>query len=276
MAVTYGEVAMTELLIRDQSVHERAHSEGTIRVLTLNRPERRNALSADLQQHLLKALDDAEADERVRALVLTGSGSAFCAGLDLGGLQSLSARSTEENRRDSARFAKLLERLYTLPKPVVAAVNGHAVAGGAGLVNACDLAVMSEDAKIGYTEARIGFVAALVGVFLVRQVGEKRAKALLLSAQLIGAAEAERIGLVNEICSEAAVMERAVDHARILAANAPSSLELTKLLLAGVPSMGLQESLRYAGEVNALARTTRDLQEGVAAFLEKREPSWGK
>lgn len=267
---------MTDLLIRDQSAQSGSISGGTIRVLTLHRPERRNALSAELQQRLLDALDDAEADRGVRALVLTGSGGAFCAGLDLGDLQSLSARSTEENRRDSARFAKLLERLYTLSKPVVAAVNGHAVAGGAGLVSVCDLAVMSEDAKIGYTEARIGFVAALVGVFLVRQVGEKRAKALLLSAQLIGAAEAERIGLVNETCSAEAVMERALAHARILAANAPSSLAMTKQLLADVPSMGLQEALRYAGELNALARTTSDLQEGVAAFLEKREPRWGE
>ncbi len=253
-----------------------SETQGQIRILTLNRPEVRNALSTELQQALLDALDDAEGDDSVRALVLTGRGGAFCAGLDLGALQDLSRRSTEENRRDSARFARVLERLYTLPKPVVAAVNAHAVAGGAGLVSACDLAVMSRDAKIGYTEARIGFVAALVGVFLVRQVGEKRAKELLLSARLIDAEEAERIGLVNEVCAEEEVMARALERAQALAANSPSSLAMTKLLLASVPSMGLFEGLRYAGELNALARTTQDLQEGVAAFLEKREPRWNQ
>jgi len=247
---------------------------GAVRVLTLNRPEVRNALSAELQETLSDALTLAERDSAVRALVLTGSGKAFCAGLDLGDLRAISERSTEENRRDSAVFAALLERLYTFPKPVVAAVNAHAVAGGAGLVTVCDLAVMSEDARIGYTEARIGFVAALVGVFLVRQVGEKRAKDLLLSARLISAREAERVGLVNEVCGGDEVLERAVACAQELAANAPTSLALTKLLLASVPSMGLAEGLRYATELNVLARTTDDLKEGVSAFLEKRAPSW--
>jgi methylglutaconyl-CoA hydratase len=261
---------MAELLIRDHPLPD-----GTsVRVLTLNRPERRNALSPALQEALLAALEAAEAAPGVRAMVLTGAGGAFCSGLDLGALQDLSARSTEENRRDSARFAKLLERLYTHPKPVVAAVNGPAVAGGAGLVNACDLAVMSQDARIGYTEARIGFVGALVGVFLVRQVGEKRAKDLLLSARLVGAEEAERMGLVNEVCAPEGVLSRALARAEALAANAPSSLAMTKLLLASAPSLGLAEGLRYAGELNALARTTDDLKEGVAAFLEKRPPRW--
>lgn len=263
---------MAELLLYDHPLEDPGTS---VRVLTLNRPERRNALSATLQDALLAALEDAEAAS-VRAVVLTGAGGAFCSGLDLGALQNLSTKSTEENRRDSARFARLLERLYTHPKPVVAAVSGPAVAGGAGLVSACDLAVMGADARIGYTEARIGFVAALVGVFLVRQVGEKRAKDLLLSARLVGADEAERMGLVNEVCAPQEVLPRALSRAAALAENAPSSLAMTKLLLASVPSLGLAEGLRYAGELNALARTTDDLKEGVAAFLEKRNPRWGR
>ena len=158
----------------------------------------------------------------------------------------------------------------------MAAVNGPAVAGGAGLVSVCDTAVMSEGAKIGYTEARIGFVAALVGVFLVRQVGEKHARDLLLSARLVDAEEAVAMGLVNEIAPPGEVLGRAVARARIMARNAPSSLAMTKALLVSVPSLGLLEGLRYATEVNALARTTDDLKEGVAAFLEKREPGWRK
>lgn len=245
-----------------------------VRVLTLHRPDVRNALNSELIGALLEALDEAERAEEVRALVLTGRGKAFCAGLDLADLKAISTRSTEENRNDSAHLATLLKRLYAFPKPVVAALNGHAVAGGAGLASVCDLVVMSENAKLGYTEARIGFVAALVGVFLVRQVGEKAARDLLLSARLIQANEAEAIGLVNEVCTHEEVMARALARADELAQNAPTSLAMTKQLLAAVPSMGLDEGLRYAVEVNALARTTDDLKEGVSAFLEKREPRW--
>ena len=255
---------MSILLTEDQNA---------IRVLTLHRPDVRNALNADLISSLLEALDQAEQEE-VRALVLTGTGKAFCAGLDLADLKAISTRSTEENRQDSAHLGALLKRIYTFPKPVIAALNGHAVAGGAGLASVCDLVVMSESAKIGYTEARIGFVAALVGVFLVRQVGEKAARDLLLSARLVQASEAKEMGLVNEVCAEEEVMERALARANELASNAPTSLAMTKQLLAAVPSMGLDEGLRYAVEVNALARTTDDLKEGVSAFLEKREPRW--
>ena len=242
--------------------------------MTLNRPEVRNALSTELRDELFDAVQQAAADDAVRALVLTGSGNVFCSGLDLSELQTIRERSTEDNRADSAALARLLERLYTFPKPVVAALNGHAIAGGAGLASVCDLVVMAEGAKLGYTEARIGFVAALVGVFLVRQVGEKHARDLLLSARLVTANEALAMGLVNRVEAEDDVLDVALALAAQLAQNAPSSLELTKSLLAALPGMGLQEGLRYAVEVNALSRTTDDLKEGVAAFLEKRDPSW--
>ena len=251
-----------------------AEDQNAVRVLTLHRPEVRNALNAKLISKLLGALDEAEQAKEIRALVLTGSGKAFCAGLDLADLGAISTRSTEENRQDSAHLAALLKRIYIFPKPVIAALSGHAVAGGAGLASVCDLVVMSESAKIGYTEARIGFVAALVGVFLVRQVGEKAARDLLLSARLVRADEAREMGLVNEVCAEEEVMAQALARANELANNAPTSLAMTKQLLAAVPSMGLDEGLRYAVEVNALARTTDDLKEGVSAFLEKREPRW--
>jgi methylglutaconyl-CoA hydratase len=158
---------------------------GNVRVLALNRPEVRNALSRTLRDTLQAELDEAKRDPAVRAVIITGTGNVFCAGLDLSELQSIVSRSTEENREDSAALASLFESIYLFPKPVVAAVNGHAIGGGAGLASICDLVIMSEDAKIGYTESRIGFVAALVGVFLVRQVGEKHARDLLLSARLI-------------------------------------------------------------------------------------------
>ena len=247
---------------------------GNIRVLTLNRPDVRNALSRTLRDALQIELNEAKHDATIRAVILTGSGKAFCAGLDLNELKGIAERSTEENREDSAALAALFETIYLFPKPVVAAVNGHAVAGGAGLASVCDLIIMSEDAKIGYTESRIGFVAALVGVFLVRQVGEKHARDLLLSARLIEAAEAQRMGLINETQPAENVLRRALERTQELVNNAPSSLAMTKALLAAVPSMGLSEGLRYAIELNALSRTTADLKEGVTAFLEKRDPSW--
>jgi methylglutaconyl-CoA hydratase len=247
---------------------------GQARILILNRPAVRNALTPNLQQALLEALETAEVNPSVRTVVLTGSGQAFCSGLDLAELKSISRRSAEENRRDSARLAELLKRIATFPKPVLAAVNGHAVAGGAGLATACDYSVMSEGAKIGYTETRIGFVPALVSVFLLRQVGERRARELLLAARLISAEKAHSIGLVNEVCPAEEVLTRTLEVAAELAANAPTSLTLTKSLLASVPGMSLEDGLRYATELNTLARTTDNLKEGVDAFLEKRDPSW--
>ncbi len=245
-----------------------------VRTITLNRPEVRNALSWELRATLRDAFELARDDKNVRVVVLTGAGRAFCSGLDLSELGTLSAKSSEENLADSAALAELFKLIYTFPKPVVAAMNGHALAGGAGLASVCDLSVMSDAAKLGYTEARIGFVAALVGVFLVRQTGEKAARDLLLSARLVDAAEALRLGLVNEVRPAGEVLSRATQLAHSLKANSPVSLALTKRLLATVPSLGLDEGLGYAVNLNALSRSADDLKEGVAAFLEKRPPAW--
>ena len=250
------------------------HDDGAVRIITLNRPEVRNALNPMLRDALYDAFEAAAEASHIAAVVLTGTGKAFCAGLDLAELKSLSQRSSEENRRDSAALAKLLERIYRFPKPVVAALNGHAIAGGAGLASVCDVVVMSDSAKFGYTESRIGFVAALVGVFLLRQVGERKARDLLLSARLLEAQEAQTMGLVNQICPSEQVLPEALRWARLLASNAPSSLTFTKDLLTSLPGMGLQESLRYAIDLNALSRSSQDLQEGIQAFLEKRDPKW--
>lgn len=247
---------------------------GPVRVLTMNRPEARNALSGELRARLLEELALARGAHAVRAVVLTGAGRAFSAGMDLRELERIASRPVAENRLDSREFAELLHAVYTFPKPVVAAVNGPAVAGGAGLASVCDFVVMGEGARIGYTEARIGFVPALVAVFLTRVVGERHARDLLLSGRLVGAEEAARIGLVNRVVADAEVLPAALEVAARWAANAPSSLEATKSLLAAVQGVGLEDGLRLAVEVNALARAGDDLKEGVRAFLEKREPRW--
>ena len=245
---------------------------GPVRVLTLNEPERRNPLSWELVAELLDALKEAEADPAVRALVLTGAGSAFSAGADLAYLKALTGLPAEANLAHSEELKALFLTLYTLKKPVVAAVNGPAVAGGAGLVLAADLAVFAEEAKIGFTEVKIGFVAALVAVLLVRHLGEKAARELLLTGELVPAERALWLGLANRVVPNEAVLEEAIRLAEKVAAGAPASLALTKALLAELPGMGLYEGFAHATLANAWIRETEDLEEGLAAFFERRRP----
>ncbi len=241
-----------------------------LRVLTLNRPEVRNALNQELRETLLETLLETGANPSIRAVVLTGAGNTFCAGMDLAELEKLQHSSYEEHLEDATKLGQLFELIYTFPKPVIAAVNGHAIAGGAGLASVCDFVVMNEAAKLGYTEVRLGFVAALVSVFLLRQGGERRARDLLLSARLISATEALEFGLVNEVQPSDMVMTRVLELAQELSQNAPLALATTKNLLAALPGLSLKESLRHAAEVNAKARMSDELKEGIRAFLEKR------
>lgn len=245
-----------------------------IRIISLNRPKLRNALNLELRNALMAAFREAAADDAVRVVVLTGKGSAFCAGLDLNDLKTIHKKSKQKNLEDSKSLAELFELIYSLPKPVIAAINGHAIAGGAGLASVCDISIMSTEAKMGYTEARIGFVAALVSVFLVRQVGEKQARDLLLTARLISASEAKEIKLVNEVLAKEDLRLRALEIASQIANNSPNSLSITKSLLSIVPSLSVNDGLEYAIKVNAESRQSADLIEGVTAFLEKRPPKW--
>ena len=245
---------------------------GRVATLFLNDPERRNPLSPKMVEGLLAALEELEADQGVRALVLTGRGQAFSAGADLAFLERVTEMGAEENYRHSLSLMALFRRLYAFPKPTVAAVNGPAVAGGAGLATACDLVVMEEGAKLGYTEVKIGFVAALVSVILVRAVGEKVAKDLLLTGRLLEAKEAKALGLVNRLSPPGKALEVAVALAEEVAQNAPSSLRLTKELLLALPGMGLEDGFRLAALANAWVRETGDLKEGIRAFFEKRKP----
>ncbi|GIW27618.1 MAG: enoyl-CoA hydratase [Meiothermus sp.] len=243
-----------------------------IRLLTLADPQRRNPLSPALVQELLAALESAAQDPAIRAVVLTGAGPAFSAGADLEFLKNVTTAGAEANYAHSQELMRLFHRVYTFPKPTIAAINGPAVAGGAGLATACDLAIMSEQAQLGYTEVKIGFVAALVGVILVRNVGEKHAKELLLSGKLIPAQEAYRMGLVNRVVPPEQVLDEALALAQEVSANAPTSLKLTKELLHALPGMGLEDGFRLAAIANAWVRETGDLAEGIAAFFEKRPP----
>lgn len=248
---------------------------GPVLTLTLDRPEVRNALNADLVGALTDALAAAGRDDAVRVVVLTGAGRAFSAGADLAALQALGSASAEANLVDSEHLARLFEAIYTLPKPVVAKVQGHAIAGGCGLAAVCDLSLVAEDAKLGFTETRIGFVPAIVSVFVVRKLGEAAARDLLLRGRLIDAAEAARVGLVTRAVP-AGDLDAATDAlCRELATETSgTAVALTKRLLADVPSLGVAEGLGYAARLNALARATDDCRAGVAAFLDKSDPPW--
>lgn len=249
-------------------------TDAQIALITLSRPDKRNAISTQMINDLLTALDECDRNSAVRAGILTGAGKAFCAGMDLEGLQSLAAQSHQQNLDDSRRMARLFRRLYDFPKPLIAAVNGAAIAGGTGIATMCDFTLAVPDAKFGYTEVRIGFIPALVSVFLCRQIGEKRARDLLLTGRLFDAAEAQRLGLVSEIVAPEKLLDRARELAATLLANSPTSLARTKALLADSARAGLDREIELAITANAAIRSTADFREGLAAFLEKRPPSW--
>jgi methylglutaconyl-CoA hydratase len=249
--------------------------QGAVRTLTLNRPERRNAMTPEMQSELIAALQETAAGS-ARALVLTGAQDAFCSGLDISVLRAMNGKSPLEYRADAERIARLFVTLYELPIPTIAAVHGPAIAGGAGLALLCDFTLATPEAKFGFTEARIGFVPALVSAFLALQIGGKHARNLLLTGSIVNAAEAHRIGLVNEIVSHAELPARVDALAATLLANSPQSLAATKRLLIAQNKPWLDAALAAALEANALSRDTDDFREGVTAFLEKRKPNWSK
>jgi methylglutaconyl-CoA hydratase len=247
--------------------------ESRIWTITLNRPERRNAMTPEMQLELIAAMDEAASSD-CRVVVLAGAGEAFCSGLDLTALQGMKDKTAAEYRAGAERIAKLFRTLYELPKPTIAAVHGAAIAGGTGLAMISDFTLAAPAAKFGYTEVRIGFVPAIVSAFLALQVGDKRARDLLLTGRLFDASEAYRLGLVNELVAAENMAERVQALAQTLAANSPQSLGATKRLLAAQNKIWLDTAIAEAMEANALARETGDFQEGIAAFLEKRKPSW--
>jgi methylglutaconyl-CoA hydratase len=247
--------------------------DGALALITLNRPEKRNAISYELIDDVLRALAEVEKSP-AQILIVTGNGKAFCSGMDLDNLRSITGRTAEENRADSATMARLFRTLYEFPKVTIAAVNGPAIAGGCGLATLCDFTLASTEAKFGYTEVRIGFVPAIVSTFLLRQVGEKQARDLLLTGRILSADEAFRIGLVSEVVAAEKLQERARELATSLIENSPASLLATKRLLKSYSAAELDRQIEAAVDENARIRSTEDFREGVTSFLEKRSPQW--
>jgi methylglutaconyl-CoA hydratase len=248
---------------------------GWVRTIRLNRPERRNAMTPTMQVELIAAFEDAAASD-CRVVVLEGAGESFCSGLDLSVLQGAKEKTAAEHREDAERIARLFRTLYELPKATIAAVHGAAVAGGTGLATICDFTLATPAAKFGYTEVRIGFVPAVVSAYLSLQIGEKRARDLLLTGRLFDAAEGYRVGLVSEVVAAEELGARVQALAETLSANSPESVRATKRLLAAQSKDWLDAAIEMAMETNAAARETADFYEGVTAFLEKRKAVWAK
>jgi methylglutaconyl-CoA hydratase len=240
-----------------------------IRILELNRPEKRNALNDEMIAALTKALADADLETELRSVVIRGAGKDFCSGADLATLQKISENALEENIADAMTLAELFEVIRNVRIPVIAAVHGRALAGGCGLATACDLVVAARSAQFGYPEVKIGFVPAMVAAILRRNLSEKRSFELLTQGFEFSADEAFRIGLVNRVFDdegfENAVMEYASAYSRV----SRSAVEMTKKLLYGIDGMEFSDAVRKGAQVNAEARMTDDCKKGIAKFLEK-------
>ena len=241
-------------------------------VLTLMRADKRNALSRALIADLGAGVRQASDDPAARCVIVTGDGPAFCAGMDLDELRASLSADAEVIWADAQRLAELYDRIYSLPKPTIAAVNGAAVAGGAGLVTVCDLAVAVPGAKFGYPEVRRGLVAAMVLPHLLRHVGERAARHLLLTGDLIDAAEAARVGLFNQVVEPGALIDTALSWARSCAEGGPQALAATKGLLKRFSTQAL--SVEEAAKASAAPRLGDECKAGLAAFFDKRPVPW--
>jgi methylglutaconyl-CoA hydratase len=244
-----------------------------VAIVTLARPEKRNALDPATIAEIEEALAAAEADGRVSAILLAAEGRDFCAGADLEHIERSVDLSREELKEDALTLGRLFVRMRRLPKPIVAAVHGNALAGGAGLATACDLVVASDDAQFGYPEVHIGFVPAMVMTMLLRAVGEKRAFALVALGHRIGAREALEHGLVHTVFSRHTFADDALAFAVDLATHSRTSMALSKRLLYELDELTFDEGIERGAEVNAEARGTEDCRAGVRAFLAARKPA---
>ena len=251
---------------------------GAIGTIVLNRPQRRNALTRAMLAQLADAFSDLHREKRVRAIVLTGAGTAFCAGMDVHEMHTSATLPDEEKTQDwgdtAEAYRELVSQMIELPKPIIASVNGPAVAGGAGLVLASDIVVSSPTAQFGLPEPRRGLVAGVVAPLLAFRVGGGIAARLLLTSALVPADEAHRLGIYHEVIDETRLWARCAQLGEECVAGAPEAIQLTKRLLAEIIGEQLSTQLSVGAAMSATARTTEAAQEGLKAFVEKRQPEW--
>jgi methylglutaconyl-CoA hydratase len=241
--------------------------ESNTALISLNRPDKRNALNPQLVEELISAFKKAEEDPAVISIIITGEGKSFCAGADLDYLISIREHDILSNEEDSRRLSLLFLTIYNSSKPVIAAVNGAAIAGGCGLASVCDFIVASPETKFGYSEVKIGFIPAIVSIFLIKKIGEGNARNLLLSGDLITGSRAYELNLVNYLSNN--VLKYSNEFAQKLNDNSPVSMKMTKDMIRNISNLNINEAVEYCIRLNALSRTTEDFKIGINTFLKK-------
>lgn len=242
--------------------------------ITLNRPEIHNAFNSEGILELTDAFDRVKADDSIRVIVLTGEGKSFCAGADINWMREIIRYSFDQNLEESLQLAEVLYKVYTLPKPTIAMVNGAAIGGGTGFLSVCDIAVAAEEAKFGLSEVQIGLVPAAISPYVVRKIGESKAREYFLTGKRISAQKALEIGLINEVVPRSKLEERVEELIEQFLASGPEAIASCKELILNVPRMSLEDVKEYTARMIASLRISEEGQEGMSAFLEKRKPRW--
>ncbi|MFQ6070415.1 MAG: enoyl-CoA hydratase/isomerase family protein [Candidatus Aminicenantales bacterium] len=244
--------------------------------ITLNRPEIHNAFNSRMISEIDRVLDLVREDKSVRVLIITGKGKSFCAGADIHWLRDIINYTYEENYRESLHLAEILHKLYSLPKPSVAAVNGPAIGGGNGLLSACDIVIASEGAIFGLSEVKIGLVPAAISPYVLKRIGEGNAREYFLTGKRITAEKAFEIGLVNRVVPHEKLEDEVDEIVKQLLSSGPEAMASCKELIFNVLRMDLEEAKEYTARVIANLRVSEEGQEGMSSFLEKRKPRWVK
>lgn len=242
--------------------------ENGIGLITLDRPEKRNALHPDLVKSVKEKLEELKDDPEVRVLIITGEGKSFCAGADLAYLGELEKFSVIENEKDSESLAEMFLQVYNFPKPTIAAVNGAAIAGGCGLASVCDFIVADSNSKFGYSEVKIGFLPAIVSLFLIKRVGEGTAKQLLLTGEIIDGKRAYEIGFANYFVKD--LVPESIKLAENLIKNSSTSMLFTKDMVHKISNLNVTEAVDYCIRLNTISRSTDDFRKGLEHFLNKK------
>lgn len=249
--------------------------ENKVAYITINRPEKRNALNYDLVMELKKSFTKADTESNAKIIVFSGAGEHFCAGADLEYLTKLQKFSYEDNLSDSIHLMQLFKLIYQMKKPIVTKVQGAAIAGGCGLVAVSDFVIAADNSTFGFTEVKIGFVPAIVSFFLTKKIGEGRAKQLLLSGNIIDAKKAYDFGLLTEVVAKESLDEKTDEFVRnLLENNSSHAMSVTKTLLSKISNLSFDDSLKLAAETNAKVRNSEDCKKGLASFLEKKKQLW--
>jgi methylglutaconyl-CoA hydratase len=242
--------------------------------LTLNRPEVHNAFNSTLILEVTDAIERAKDNDAVRVVVLTGKGTSFCAGADIHWMREIIHYSFEQNLEESLQLAEVLHQIYTLPKPTIAMVNGSAIGGGTGFLSACDIAIAAEGAKFGLSEVKIGLVPAAISPYVIRKIGESKAREYFLTGKRMTAERAAEIGLVNEVVPRDQLGDRVNALVQHLLTSGPDAIANCKELIRRVPNMTIEEAKAFTARMIANLRISDEGQEGMTAFLEKRKPRW--